>query len=43
MYQAIADGASPVETIKVGGRIKVLTHSLVAVLEGRGDRAETSR
>ncbi len=39
LYAAIADGTCPVEVIKVGKRKKVLTHSLVEVLEGRGDRA----
>ena len=36
-YAAIAAGSFPVKTIRVGepGHIKVLTDSLVAVLEGR--------
>jgi hypothetical protein len=34
LYEAIADGTSPVQTVMVGQRIKVLTHSLIAVLEG---------
>jgi hypothetical protein len=36
-YAAIADESFPVRTIRVGrpGRIKVLTASLVAILEGR--------
>ncbi len=39
LYAAIADGTCPVEVITVGKRKKILTHSLVEVLEGRGDRA----
>jgi len=39
LYEAIAAGTSPVQTIMVGQRIRVLTHSLIEVLEGRGDRA----
>lgn len=39
LYAAIADGACPVEVITVGKRKKILTHSLIEVLEGRGDRA----
>ncbi len=35
LYQAIAEGTCPVATITVGSRIKILTHSLLAVLEGR--------
>jgi hypothetical protein len=39
-YQSIADGTYPVEVVRVNRRMRVLTHSLVAVLEGsRGDRA----
>jgi hypothetical protein len=34
LYQAIAEGTCPVQVIKVGSRLKILTHSLVAVLEG---------
>jgi hypothetical protein len=33
-YEAIASGTFPAKTIKVGGRLKVLTASLLAVLEG---------
>jgi hypothetical protein len=39
LYAALARGERPVAVIQVGGRLKVLTHSLVAVLEGRGDLA----
>ena len=39
LYQAIAGGKSPVETIMVGHRIKILTSSLIAVLEGNSSRA----
>lgn len=35
LYQAIRDGECPVETIVVGKTIKVLTASLIRVLEGR--------
>jgi len=42
LYQAIADGTSPVETIMVGQRIKVLTSSLVSVLEGNPSKAAAS-
>jgi hypothetical protein len=34
LYVAIGEGTCPVETITVGRRVKVLTHSLIAVLEG---------
>ena len=33
-YEALAAGTFPAKTIKVGGRIKVLTASLLTVLEG---------
>jgi hypothetical protein len=36
LYAAISEGTAPVRVVRVGHRIKVLTHSLVAVLEGRG-------
>jgi hypothetical protein len=42
LYQAIADGACPVQTIVVGHRRKVLTHSLIAVLEGRDTAARSA-
>lgn len=35
-YVSIREGSFPAKTIKVGGRIKVLTASLIAVLEGNG-------
>jgi hypothetical protein len=35
LYAALARGERPVQVIRVGGRLKVLTHSLLAVLEGR--------
>jgi hypothetical protein len=43
LYEAIASGSSPVQTIMVGHRIKVLTFSLTAVLEGEaaGDRTRS--
>lgn len=34
-YQAISDGTFPAKTIKVGHRLRVLTASIVEVLEGR--------
>jgi predicted DNA-binding transcriptional regulator AlpA len=36
-YQAIADGTFPAKTIRVNRTLRVLTASLVAVLEGRND------
>lgn len=39
LYAAVREGTCPVEVIKVGHRKKVLTHSLIAVLEGRGGQA----
>jgi Helix-turn-helix domain len=36
-YASIADGSFPAATIKVRGRLKVLTASLIESLEGRGD------
>jgi hypothetical protein len=36
LYSAVREGACPVQVIRVGKRKKVLTHSLIAVLEGRG-------
>jgi len=39
LYNAIAVGISPVETITVSHRLKVLTASLVRVLEGRRTEA----
>jgi predicted DNA-binding transcriptional regulator AlpA len=41
-YQAIAEGTFPAKTVKVGRRIKVLTASLLEVLEGGGDRAASA-
>lgn len=35
LYAAIADGTCPVQTIVVGHRIRILTFSLIEVLEGR--------
>ncbi|MEU5872485.1 DNA-binding protein [Glycomyces sp. NPDC047369] len=32
-YESIRQGGCPVRTVKVGGRIKVLTHSIIEVLE----------
>jgi hypothetical protein len=39
LYEAIAENRCPVQTITVGRRIRVLTHSLIAVLEGQGGQA----
>jgi hypothetical protein len=39
LYAAIAAGVSPVEVITVGRRYKVLTASLLRVLEGRKEAA----
>lgn len=39
LYNAIAADKCPVETVLVGKRRKVLTHSLVAVLGGGSARA----
>jgi hypothetical protein len=36
LYSALARGDRPVQVIQVGHRTKVLTSSLIAVLEGRG-------
>jgi hypothetical protein len=35
LYDALREGTAPVQVITVGHRLKVLTHSLVTVLEGR--------
>lgn len=43
LYNAIATGQAPVRTIKVLGRIKVLTESVVDLLEGRGPASEPIR
>lgn len=37
MYEAIKTGRSPVRSIRVMGRIRVLTESVVALLEDRPD------
>lgn len=37
MYEAIKTGRSPVRSIRVLGRIRVLTESVVALLEDRPD------
>ena len=42
LYQAIAEDRCPVATITVGHRRKVLTHSLLEVLEGGADRAASA-
>ncbi len=39
LYQSIADGTCPVETIVVGHRIKIITNSLISVLEGTQAKA----
>jgi helix-turn-helix protein len=41
-YAAIASGDFPVAVIRVNRRMKVITHSLVAVLEGTADRAASA-
>ncbi len=40
LYSALSRGERPVAVITVGHRLRVLTHSLVETLEGRGDHAE---
>jgi hypothetical protein len=42
LYAALARGEQPVATITVGRRLVVLTHSLIAVLEGDGNRAASA-
>lgn len=42
LYAAIADSTCPVEVITVGRRKKILTHSLISVLEGTGTRAKSA-
>ena len=39
LYDAIRNGTAPVEVVKVGHRMKILTHSLTAFLEGRKEAA----
>jgi hypothetical protein len=39
LYEAIRDGMAPVEVITVSHRMKVLTASLLRVLEGRKEAA----
>jgi excisionase family DNA binding protein len=41
-YQAIAEGTFPATVIKVGRRQRVLTHSLIAVLEGSERQARSA-
>lgn len=43
LYAAIAADRAPVRIIKVLGRIKILTESVVDLLEGRGPLAEPDR
>lgn len=43
LYAAISTGQAPVQSIKVLGRIKVLTESVVDLLEGRGPIADPER
>jgi hypothetical protein len=38
-YQAIAEGCFPAQVIRVNRRMRVLTASIIASLEGGGDRA----
>jgi predicted site-specific integrase-resolvase len=42
LYAAVREGSCPVQVITVGKRKKVLTHSLVAVLEGAAHQAARS-
>lgn len=42
LYEAIKRGDAPVRTIRVGARIRVVTTSVVALLQGR-DEAEVVR
>jgi hypothetical protein len=39
LYEAIRTGASPVKTVTVLSRVRVLTADLIRVLEGGGDAA----
>jgi predicted DNA-binding transcriptional regulator AlpA len=41
-YQSITEGTFPVAVIKVNRRLRVLTASLVEVLEGGADRAASA-
>ena len=41
-YAAISDGTFPATVIRVNRRMKVLTNSLIAVLEGDGSRAASA-
>lgn len=41
-YQAIADGAFPAKTIRVNRTLRVLTASLLEVLEGRARNPEAA-
>lgn len=38
-YNALSEGRFPVATITVGHKIRVLTHSLISVLEGTDQQA----
>ena len=42
LYATIAEGRCPVQVITVGHRLKVLTASLVSLLEGEGAKAQQS-
>jgi hypothetical protein len=42
LYAAVREGNCPVQVIVVGHRKKVLTHSLIAVLEGIGSQAASA-
>jgi hypothetical protein len=42
LYQAIAEGTAPVQVVRVGHRLKVLTASLTEVLEGSASHAESA-
>jgi hypothetical protein len=41
-YQAIADGVFPAKVIRVNGRLRVVTSSLIATLEGSGSQAKSA-
>jgi hypothetical protein len=41
-YAAIASGDFPVAVIRVNRRMKVIIHSLIAVLEGDGSQARSA-
>ncbi|MFA5636780.1 MAG: helix-turn-helix domain-containing protein [Anaerovoracaceae bacterium] len=42
LYEAIRRGEAPIKTIRVLGRIKVITQSVIDLLTGRDDSADTT-